>query len=130
MSNKTVGNYMSASPHSIGADQTLALAHSMMKKHGIRHLPVLSAGKITGILSDRDLRFIESFRDVDPNKVKVDQAMSLEVYTVEPSARLATVAAQMAEQKVGSAVVMRGGEVVGVLTTTDLLRALADVLRD
>lgn len=129
MGTKTVRDYMTTSPHSIGADQTLALAHEKMRKNAIRHLPVLRAGKIVGVVSDRDLRFIEAFPDVNPLEVKVDQAMSLDVYSVDADASLGAVAAKMAAEKYGSVVVMNGSEVVGVLTTTDLCRALADVLR-
>lgn len=128
MTQKLVKDYMSAAAHSVGADQTLAVAHSMMRKYGIRHLPVLSGGRIVGVLSDRDLRFIEAFEDVDPERVKVDQAMSMDVYAVEPETPLREVAAKMAAEKFGSAVVLRGREVAGVVTTTDLCRALAEAL--
>ena len=129
MSRHTVGEYMSTAPHSIGADQPLSLAHEKMRTLGVRHLPVLSAGKIVGILTDRDLRFLESFPDIDPRGVHVEEAMSTEVYSVDPNASLADVATTMAEKKYGSAVVMRGDEIVGVLTTTDVCRALGELLR-
>jgi acetoin utilization protein AcuB len=125
----SVRESMSTNVHSIGADQPLEVAHAMMRKHGIRHLPVLRGGKLAGMLSDRDLRFLESFPGVDPSQVRVEEAMSLDVYAVEPSAALADVASTMAEHKYGSAVVIEGGKVVGMLTTTDLCRILAALLR-
>jgi len=121
--------YMSATTHSIGADQMLSVAHAMMRKHHIRHLPVLTGGKLVGVLSDRDLRFVEALRDVDPNRVRIDDAMATDVYCIEPSTPLLEVATHMAELKCGSAVVMHSGKVVGIVTTTDLCRALADVLK-
>lgn len=125
----TVQKYMSTSPHTIGAEQTLAAAQKVMGDHHIRHLPVLHGGKLVGILTDRDLHVVEALEGVDPTKVLVDDAMSSIVYTVEPGAMLDEVAAEMAEHKFGSAIVTHNGHVVGMLTTVDLARALAELLR-
>lgn len=124
-----IHEYMTPTPLTIGADQTLSQAHLMMREHGIRHLPVLVGGKLEGILSDRDLSLVETLRDVDPAKVTVEEAMSQVVYTVAPDAPLDEVAAHMAEHKLGSVVVLTGGKVSGVFTAVDGLRALAEVLR-
>lgn len=123
-----VESYMTPSPHSVGQEQPLAQAHKLMRDHRIRHLPVLHGGKLVGVLSDRDLHLIESLRDVDPNRVTVEEAMSDLVYTVAPKARLDVVAREMAEQKYGCAVIEDNGKVVGVFTTVDALRALAELL--
>jgi acetoin utilization protein AcuB len=123
-----VQKYMTTSPHSIGADQTLAHAHAMMKKFSIRHLPVLTGGRLVGIVTDRDLQFVETLRDVDPTTMQVDQAMSTEVYAVSPDAPLDTVVGEMGERKYGSAVVMQNEKVVGILTTVDVCRAFSELL--
>lgn len=119
---------MSSSPYTIGADQTLRVAHELMRRHGIRHLPVLRGGIIVGIVSVRDLHLIETLPDVKEDEVTVEEAMSRDVYTVTRNTPLAEVARHMAEHKLGSAVVVEGNTVVGVLTTVDALRALADLL--
>lgn len=121
---------MTRRPHTIGHQQTLAAAHRMMREHGIRHLPVLDAGKLTGILSQRDLHFIETLRDVDPELVNVSEAMSQETFAIEPRASVRKVAAEMAEHKYGAAVVVDGHRVVGVFTTVDALRALSALLEE
>lgn len=123
-----IKKYMSTSPHTIGHDQPLAKAHKLMQEHGIRHLPVLDAGKLVGMLSDRDLHLIETLRDVDPNDVLVEEAMSTVLYTVVPDTPLDEVAAEMADMKYGSAVVLDHGKVVGVFTTIDGMRALSELL--
>ena len=61
----TIDKYMTAVPHTIGAEQTLAKAEKMMNDYKIRHLPVLKGGQLVGILSEGDVRLVESFRDVD-----------------------------------------------------------------
>jgi acetoin utilization protein AcuB len=123
-----IHEFMTPTPLTIGADQMLSQAHLMMRDNGIRHLPVLLGGRLEGILSDRDLSLVETLRDVDPGMVTVEEAMTPIVYTVAPEAPLDVVAAYMAEHKLGSAVVLRGGKVAGVFTAVDALRALAEVL--
>ena len=120
--------YMTTEPHTIGADQTMAQAHAVMREHRIRHLPVLSAQHLVGIVSVGDLHMVETLSEVDPTKVRVDEAMTQDVYTVSPDAPLDEVVHQMAMHKYGSAVIIDNGHVVGVFTTVDACRAFADML--
>lgn len=122
-----VRQYMTPSPHTIGRDQTLALAAHMMREHRIRHLPVLAGGHLVGVLSERDVALIETLKSVDPAQELVEDAMSQDCYTVSPQDPLATVARHMADHKYGSAVVTEQNKVVGVLTTVDVCRAFSDV---
>lgn len=121
-----VRDFMSASPHSIGVDQTLELAHTMQRKYRIRHLPVLDAGKLVGVLSQRDLYLVESLDATAPSKIKVDEAMSQDVFSVTPTTHLVTAVREMVSKKYGCAVVVEKDRAVGVLTTTDALRALLE----
>src|SRR5579872_7091429 len=98
----TVEKYMTASPHTIRPDLKLSDAHRVMREHQIRHLPVLDGGRLLGIVSMRDLHLMESLKDVDPAEVTVEEAMSQEVYQVEPGTALGQVAARMAEHRWGS----------------------------
>jgi acetoin utilization protein AcuB len=125
----TIQKFMTTSPHSIGVDQPLSKAHAMMGDHHIRHLPVLHGGKLVGMLTDRDLRLVESLAGVDPSKVKVEEAMATVVYSVGPETPLDQVVGTMGEHKYGSAVVMQNDKVVGIFTTVDVCRALAELLR-
>jgi acetoin utilization protein AcuB len=124
----TIDRFMMKSPHTIGQDQTLDAAHKMMRKHGIRHLPVLDGGKLVGIVSQRDLHFLETLRDVDPQEVQVNEAMAPDTFTTSPTASVRDVADEMAAHKYGAAVVLEHGRVVGVFTTVDALRALSTLL--
>jgi acetoin utilization protein AcuB len=124
----SIQKYMTTQPHSIGEDQTMATAHRMMREHHFRHLPVLKGGKIVGVLSDRDLRLVETLRDVDPNQVRVEDAMTAKPYSVSPDAPLDEVVATMAEHKYGCAVVMQNDKLVGIFTTVDACRAFAEML--
>jgi acetoin utilization protein AcuB len=124
-----IARYMSTTPHTIGQEQTLAVAHKLMRENRVRHLPVLEGGRLVGMISDRDLALIETLRDVDATKVTVEEAMTQAPYTVSPDASLDEVVATMAEHRYGSAIVMDNGKVVGVFTTVDALMALSELLQ-
>ncbi|MGC4086843.1 MAG: CBS domain-containing protein [Polyangiaceae bacterium] len=124
----TIQKYMTSSPHTIGREQPMSVAHRLMREHKIRHLPVLHEGKVVGLLSDRDLNLIETLKDVDPRQVEVGEAMSQAPYVVSPDAQLDEVMLTMAENKYGSAIVAHNDKVVGIFTTVDVCRAFAELL--
>ena len=123
-----ISEYMTPSPHSVGLNQTLATAHAIMQKHQGRHLPVLEGGKLVGIVTQRDLYLIETFNDVVADEVPVEDAMTMDVYCVEPQDSLSSVVEHMASQKIGCAVVMDHTKVIGLFTTTDAMQALVTLL--
>lgn len=122
--NVAISRFMTKSPHTIGINATLAEARDRMNRYGLRHLPVLQAGALVGLLSQRDIQLLETLKDVDPKTVKVEEAMSQDVLSVEPEASIAEVARRMAERRCGSAVIERRGEILGIFTTVDALNAI------
>lgn len=123
-SDHPIRHFMTPTPHSVGRDQPLSVAHERMRKYGIRHLPVLDAGKLAGVLSQRDALLVETLRDVDPATTPVEDAMSTDVYVAAPDTPLREVAIAMLDHKYGCAVVVEANHVVGIFTTVDALRAL------
>ncbi len=92
-----VRSYMTPAPYTIAPQQTLADAHTLMRDHRIRHLPVLRDGRVVGIVTERDLMVLETLPDVNPAEVPVEDAMSR---TSSRSCRelpLAKVATEMAD---------------------------------
>jgi acetoin utilization protein AcuB len=124
----TIKAYMTTNPHTIGNDQPLTKAHGLMREFKIRHLPVLEGGQLVGLVSDRDLKFVESFKDVDPSKVKVKDALTDTLYTVGPETLLTDVCREMATHKYGSVLVMDHHKLVGIFTWVDALEAMAELL--
>lgn len=124
----TIQKYMTTVPHTIGAEQTLAKAEKMMREYKIRHLPVLQAGQLVGILSDRDIKLVESFRDVDPEKVKVDEAFTPDPYITSPSANLEEVCAEMVLHRYGCVLVCDNKKLVGIFTWIDALKAFDSLM--
>lgn len=125
-----VKHWMTPALHSIGKDQPLGIAHQLMKEHQLRHLPVLDHGKLVGVISERDLYYLESIAGVDVAVEPVEEGMSQDVYSTSPESSLQEVVLEMANQKYGCAVVVERGKAVGIFTTTDALRLLATLLGD
>jgi len=124
----TVDQFMTSSVHTIGSDQSLSLAHEMMNRYRIRHLPVLDGGELVGIVSQRDLYFVEALGDTPPADIRVEEAMTRDVFETTREAPLAKVASTMLKRKLGCAVVTQRGSVVGVFSTIDGLKALLKYL--
>ena len=59
--NEKIEQYMTVSPHCVNAGMPLKKARELMRTHGIRHLPVQLAGRLVGVITDRDLKLAESF---------------------------------------------------------------------
>lgn len=123
-----ISKYMTTTPHTAECGDTLAAAAKAMREHGIRHLPVVEGDKLLGIITERDIRFVESFQDVDPEELTLEEAMTEEPYAVAPDTPLDEVATTMAERKLGSALIVQNEKLVGVFTTVDACRALAELL--
>ncbi len=121
-----IQKYMTTVPHTIGNDIPLKKAFEMMREYKVRHLPVLHAGKVVGIITDRDVKLASSFKGAD--EMTVDDVMTPDPYMVKPESPLDLTVKEMAARKLGCAVVQSNNKVVGIFTATDGLRVLGDVL--
>lgn len=121
----TMKDVMTEQPVTVGRQQTLAIAHDMMRQNNCRHLAVLEHGDLVGVLTQRDLYFLETIAGVDMEKDKVDDAMSTDAYAVGPDAPVQEVCAEMSRHKYGCAVVIERDRVIGIFTATDALSVLA-----
>ena len=74
-----VRKFMTTTPVTIEGDQTMSQAHALMAREQIRHLPVLSAGKLVGVITQSELHLVESLSMVDPNLMPVDAVMTRDV---------------------------------------------------
>src|SRR4051812_19984332 len=124
----TVHRYMTLHPRTVSRHDPMSRAHEIMREHGFRHLPVLEDGKLVGMLSDRDLRLGEA-RSTDPDAVPVEDVMSRCVIAVTPETPLDEAIELMTAARCSSLVAIGKTGVVGILTATDALFALTDLLR-
>ncbi|MGB9339139.1 MAG: CBS domain-containing protein [Polyangiales bacterium] len=121
-----IADFMTPMPHTVGSEQTITFAQKLMQKHDIRHLPVLHGGELYGVVSDRDLGMIAGLNEVNPDVTTVEEAMTQEAYTVAPDIPLFTVLNAMLKHKYGSAIVVEGIKIIGILTTHDALELLVE----
>lgn len=129
---KTVSEVMRRDFVSLEAHDKLDFADQVMRLGRIRHLPVLSGGRLVGIVSSRDLlaaslsRVLHFARNQQASflsMVEVAEVMTREVRSVPPETSLSEAARLMLRHKIGCLVVTDAeGTAVGLLTETDLLR--------
>ena len=126
--NRIIDEYMTPLPFTVGVEQSLSAVDDRMRQLGVRHLPVLHGGALVGIVSDRDIRFVRELDRIDASRLSVEDIMTPEPYVVGRDMPLSVAARTMADRKLGCAIVVDQGKVVGILTTTDALSVLADLL--
>jgi acetoin utilization protein AcuB len=122
--------YMSSVLVLIDPTRTLAEAIRLMRLHEVRHLPVVSKGRIEGLISQRDVYLVQSLERSDPTTILVSEAMTRDPYTVEPDEPVDRVCREMVRRKIGTALVSHGGRLMGLFSTTDALLALAALVED
>jgi acetoin utilization protein AcuB len=124
----TIAHVMTPDPICITSTITIAEAHATMTERGFRHLPVVDDGKLVGILSTTDIgRLAASVPELMAKPVS--ELMTATPQTVESTERVEVAAATMAMRKINCLPVTRNGALVGIITTYDLLDALARRLR-
>ena len=116
---------------------SLGLADDIMQMGRIRHLPVLSAGVVVGIVSQRDLyraavssvlQFRRSAEREWLGSVPVRAVMSANVITAAPDDTIHTAVELMLRHRIGCLPVVEHRKLVGLISETDCLRHLARVL--
>jgi acetoin utilization protein AcuB len=122
-----VSRYMSLPPIVRGEpSMTLEQARATLRRHGIRHLPVMRDGRLVGLLSERDL--LEHLAAMDPDRVTLDEVLhGAAVPIVAPHDELAMVAELMQARRLDAVAVVDHDRLAGLFTTTDALRALAQI---
>lgn len=130
-----VRDVMTESPATVAAAATTWEATELLQTLEIRHLPVVEEGELVGILSDRDLdgtRLPMDQASLDQAMVAarrpVSEVMSTHVITISPEAPLRDVAEAMLENRVGALPVVENGDVLGIVSYVDVLRAAAEHL--
>jgi acetoin utilization protein AcuB len=124
-----VRRHMSAPPITISEDTDFKSALGLMQKHRIRRLPVVGAGGVlTGIVAERDLLVAADHYLSSP--VDVARIMTRQVMTVGEATPVVDAAILMMERKIGGLpVVDLSRKLLGIITETDLLKALVAILQ-
>lgn len=133
-----VGERMTRNPITISEDTSIDDALHTMRQRKVRRLPVLDpSGKMVGIVSDRDLLHAAPSPATSLSvyelhyllaKLTVKRVMSSPVITVTSSTPLEEAARIMADNKIGGLPVTDDGQLVGIITETDIFKILLELL--
>ena len=132
-----VQNWMSKPVVCIGPDNSMIEATKLMKEKGIRTLPVLKKAQLVGILTDRDLKRAQASDATSLeihellyllDRIKVKNIMARNPVTVPPDFTLGETAELLLARKIGGApVVASDGTVVGMITQSDIFKAIVSL---
>jgi acetoin utilization protein AcuB len=108
---------------------TAAEALGLCRERRIRHLPVVEGGRLVGIVSDRDLRSAApALGDPDRasalERMSISDVMTRDVVSARPDDPIEVAADRMRERRIGCLPVVEGGELVGIITSSDVMEAL------
>ncbi len=117
---ESVRTQMTRDPVTVAPDTSLAEVRAKLRQGGFRFIPVVDEGRLVGVITDRDVRLYSQEADLEVRSV-----MTEELLTVSPHASIREVARLLVECDVGGFPVVEGQKLVGVITTTDVLKALA-----
>jgi acetoin utilization protein AcuB len=107
-------------------DASLAEARALLDQHRIRHLPVVEDGNPVGIITDRDIRSAAPASSL--GQLKVGEIMTRNLIMVTPDTQVQEAAKLMVTHRIGGLPVQQEGKLVGIITETDLLNALVEIM--
>ena len=126
-----VREIMMGSPVTLKPEDTLDLANDIISLGRIRHIPIVDGSRLVGIVTERDLigaaaakifGLKHKSKSALLKSVLIKEVMRKRVITAAPDTPIKDLAHLMADKKIGGVPVVSDGMVVGLVTTTDILR--------
>ena len=130
-----VSSIMTKNVVKLNLSDDLTKAEILFKKHHIRHNPVVKGNVIIGMLSYTDLlriSFADAIEDEDDvdttvyNMFTVEQVMAKKLVSISPETTIKEAAQILASKEFHALPVCEGDLLVGIITTTDLIKYLID----
>jgi CBS domain-containing protein len=115
-----VRHAMTEAPQTIRPDMSAADAAGLMKSEDVGALPVVRDGELVGVVTDRDLVVRVLAERQDPGSVRVGDIVTKSPVTVTPDMRLSEARELMAKHQVRRLPVMKGRDLVGILSLGDV----------
>lgn len=126
-----VADFMTRELVTVKETDDLALAESILRLGGIRHLPVVRERKLVGLVTQRDLLRSGASGGPRARAVRAQDIMTRTLVTVGADSSLAHAARLMLKHKFGCLpVCQEDGTLVGIITESDFVRFAADVVQD
>ena len=124
-----VQDWMTRNLMTLSPEASVAEALALCRERRIRHIPILEEGRLVGIVSDRDLRDAspalgDPERTKALQKIRVGEVMTQEVTTIDPQDFIENAAQEMYELKIESLPVVAEEGLLGIITSSDMMRAL------
>jgi len=125
-----VKSAMTPFPWFVRIEDGVRRAKDLMREQDIRHLPVTRQGQLVGIVTQRDIELAESVTP-DPDQregLQLGDLCTPDPYVVDADERLDHILLEMAERRIGSALVVRHEKLAGIFTATDACRSFGEFL--
>lgn len=130
-----VRSRMTPDVKTVSPDTTLAEALAVTRTHRIRHLPVMNAGRLVGLVTDRDLRLAMPPVWADTHDElqqalrtrTVGEVMTTSIISTSPDLPVEEAGKLLYQNRIGCLPVLEDEQLVGILTETDLLRAFVEL---
>lgn len=131
-----VRSRMTPGVFTVSPDTTIAEALNITRSHRIRHLPVISDDRLVGLVTDRDLRLAmppiwaeqrDELKNALHTRTVGEVMIGKDIITASPDTPVEEAAKLLYENRIGCLPIMEGKVLVGILTETDLLRALVEL---
>lgn len=123
-----IQKFMTFNPHMVDGAESIKDALTLMNNQNIRHLPVTRENQLYGIISDRDIRLALCLVQADKNLL-CEAICHTDVYSVDPDTPVDVVCEEMAEHHYGCVIIKQNSHIVGIFTTVDACRAVAEISR-
>jgi CBS domain-containing membrane protein len=135
-----VRDYMTRNVTTLPDDAKLLDAALMIRRTGKRHVPIVAkdSGKVVGIISDRDILRLtpsvlsDAMSEEEYNRVfeetPITKAMTRDPFSVSPDAPIAEAVGMLYSKKIGAVLAVQDDELIGIVTITDMLSLLSELL--
>jgi acetoin utilization protein AcuB len=124
----TVDDVMTPDPMTLLPTATVREAYELMKEHGFRHVPIAEGDVLLGIISMTDIGHLGA-KVPEVLAKPLHEVMSRNLVTAKATDKVEVAAATMASRRINCLLVLDGTRLVGIVTTYDLLDALARRVR-
>lgn len=125
----TVEDIMTPDPMTLAPTATVGEAYALMRDRGFRHVPITESGLLLGVISLTDVGHLGA-QVPEILARPVHEVMTKKLVTCKPSVTVGAAATMMASKKINCLLVVDAGQLAGIITTYDLLDALARSSRE
>ena len=134
-----VRDIMTTDLTTLSEDEVLLDATLILARGGFRHIPILNDKKLVGIVTDKDVKhytpsILSGIPPEEYNRLMattpLSKIMTRNPITIEPGKTVYEAAQILYDHRIGCLPVVEGGELKGIITSTDMLNLLLKLLKE